>query len=129
MPKPPYDSIGSYNLRFWDFVNGGWVKLTLPPDGTLRTHHRGGPTEEGYQWETESWWFDRADGLVHSMLTTNGRDCDGRYDSVQHVTCRVDFLTVNNCVGPDGARLPMKCPAWTEFASAQRDYAAEAAGY
>lgn len=115
------------NLRFWDFVNGGWVKLTLYPGKRLQ-HTRGGPCDEGYQWTTETWWRDD-DGLVHCRYQTDGRDCDGRYSSEQEVTCDPKFLDLNDATDADGNRLGFGTPAWATFHSSQRDHAAEVAGY
>ena len=63
------------NRRFWIYINGDYVKLTLHQDQTLRWWG-GGPADEGYHYEHEQWeWTE--DG-VERYYVSDGRDCDGR---------------------------------------------------
>ena len=111
-------------VRFWEYVNGGWVKLTLAPGQTLR-HASGGPTDEGYH--VDRVVYQRAlDGSVTCWWATEARDCDGRLDQGGAATL--------DRIEPAEAEPDMERPAgyraiWASGASWQRDHAAEAMGY
>ena len=42
------------NARFWQWINGGPVKITLRPGQTI-THYVGGSTDEGYERTWHKW--------------------------------------------------------------------------
>lgn len=62
------------NARFWTIINGSPVKITLQPHETLR-HTRGGPTEEGYSYSGNEWYWDER--VVHVLNWSKARGCDG----------------------------------------------------
>lgn len=110
------------NARFWEYINGDWVKITLHPGQELE-HCVGEKHEEGVTWEANR-WEHTGDTVIHEC-TRWGRDCDGRWET------RLDFETsleeldirqreLNGEVGPVG---------WDVKDSSQRDYTAESAGY
>ena len=128
------------NARFWESVNGGWVKLTLRPDEYLYTRE-GGAHDEGYSVTNTEYHYDGK--TVTRESHTDSRDCDGRTSHTTLVECRVRKLATRApyvdsyfvataraphdetyCPHP-GAMLP----AWERVSSRQRDYAAEAMGY
>lgn len=108
------------NVRFWDWVNGGWVKITLAPDATL-SRRTGGPDREGWWYTAETWAYDRADGTVTYTSFTESRDYDGRIDSYTEFVVPTDELNYR-------ADRPAH-PNWRRTEFHQRDYTAEAAGY
>ena len=126
--KPP-------NARFWVYVNGGYVKITLRPGDELE-HYAWEPTDEGF----ESMWYtwSYTGHFVHRAWANNSRDCDGRYHREGIDRChlqklywhRVSFSRyfdgdIHQVLQPDYPPLPL----WQDVQYAQRDYAAEAAGY
>lgn len=116
------------NARFWEYVNGDVVKITLKPGQTLhwRQAHQ---TDEGWSSEEHTWSYV-ADPLVPHVLNeyvNDGRDCDGRLTRFTDSECLLDLLQAGNesyAIDP-----PVRYPAWQKVGSSQRDYAAEAAGY
>lgn len=106
--------------RFWDWVNGGWVKITLRA-GQVLSRTYGGPTDEGYSRTWERWEFDGAE--VEYECCTEGRDCDGRHESGCTVVAWVSELAIRI----EGHALPI--PNWRKESAHQRDHTAEAAGY
>lgn len=108
------------NFRFWAWVNGGWVKLSLLPREAL-SHREGGPCEEGYDvtWTT---WEHEGTGVFRSTFR-DARDCDGRitreYD---------DFADAGSLAAVRADDGTMR-PDWHELECQSRDYAAEAMGY
>lgn len=115
------------NARFWEWVNGGWVKLTIRPDQGLQryTFQR---TDEGWSAEWEAWEHDGAG--VHARYMTEGVDCDGRSEYHADSYCPLGQLAAVESyhdwdeVGPRHA-----VPAWERGVVGQRDYTAEVAGY
>lgn len=109
------------NARFWTWINGDWVKLTLMPDSSL-THYVGHRTDEGYHSETVTWEHD-GDGVVMSC-STDGCDCDGRLSSESEFFCPLDRLQTE-----DREEEGILAPEWHKKTVWQRDYEAEKAGY
>lgn len=107
------------NARFWAYINGAPVKLTLAPHQTLR-HVSGGLTEEGYSWECIYWHFDGAS--IHRGVTVQACDCDGRIDRHHDSQCALADLAACEYEG-------IAYAAWSDGEESQRDYSAEAAGY
>lgn len=111
------------NARFWAWVNGDWVKITLHPDTAL-THTEGGPNEEGFSYETTTWTHNGH--VVTRQWCEESRDCDGRLDRSGEEYCPLSMLADSECVcDEDGPRHP----SWQHVDASQRDYAAEAMGY
>lgn len=125
------------NARFWAYVNGSAVKLTLRPGQTLRWY-RGWTHEEGWSSELLEWEYDADDAEVVRQVVTDGRDCDGRLTRVQTDYCPVGQLTGGNYPSVTGLGLSameiaawneVVWPNWQEASRCQRDEFAEAAGY
>lgn len=132
------------NARFWALVNCCPVKITLKPDQKLE-RYQGGPTEEGYHREWESWEYDGE--AVTSTIETDGHDCDGRLSTHSEWSCPVDRMmggdhpfrpVYTRFKRPDGTWFgcdewqedtTIRWPDWTEGRRRQRDYSAEAMGY
>ena len=106
-------------IRFWTYANGV-VRITLQAGQTLR-HWSGGPTDEGYNSESNVWSFDGY--VVTNEWSTDGRDCDGRQTQHGVSQCRVRDVAAGN--EDFGVRYPL----WQQVSSGQRDYAAEAMNY
>lgn len=112
------------NVRWWDWVNGGYVKLTLRPGQTLR-HHQSWDTDEGWASESNEWHYCDESGKVFNNNCTDGRDCDGRLTRSCSSFFAVGLERCGNAADEDGIRYPM----WERLRASQRDYAAEAMGY
>lgn len=116
-------------VRFWEHVNGGFVKLTLYPGQTLR-HSQGGSHDEGWWSRANTWTFDGKEVVNDSL--DDGTDCDGRLSRRYVGACPVEKLYARIQEPPyapvvDGKVVGL--PDWQEVRSGQRDYTAEAAGY
>ena len=110
--------------RWWEYINGDWVKLSLRPEHVLEweRHHR---HEEGYTLEMCRW---EAEGTkVIRTWYEEGRDCDGRLDRECVTWCPYSQLKSNRPTKD----IPKEIlrPNWQIMSKSQRDYAAEAAGY
>ncbi len=106
------------NARFWEWINGDWVKLTLEPGQTLEWG-AGSGDEEGWHAHGSQWSL--CAGLVLVAAWTDGADCDGRFSTETKYTCDVEYLRYR----ADAPKVPM----WENVECSQRDYAAEAMGY
>ena len=110
------------NARFWEYINGDYVKLTLRPGQSL-SWSTGYRTEEG--WHSEgAQWTHTGDG-VSCQSGTDGVDCDGRLSTHCDSFVPLDKLRER----PDAEGLGILFPQWEKIDGGQRDYAAEAAGY
>jgi hypothetical protein len=65
------------NARFWAYVNGGPVKLTLRPGQRISCSH-GAPTDEGWHRDSYSWEYPSDERAVYRNWCQDGADCDGR---------------------------------------------------
>lgn len=97
----------SFNVYF---VND-YVEVTLI-EGQSKELDHSEPTEEGYSYNHESFYF-RPDGVIERDISTGGRDCDGEHG---HYSSYV--LNIND-----------EEPDWTEESSSQYDQYAEMDGY
>lgn len=116
------------NARFWEYVNDGWVKLTLRPEQTLR-HVQGGRDEEGWSVRAEAWEYDGTS--VVGVYSSDGTDCDGRLQTEESYLAWVCELKARPPVdeGPGLVAIPVPRPEWRRCQCRQRDFTAEAAGY
>lgn len=106
--------------RFWTWVNGGWVKLSLRYDRDLRVCY-GGQTDEGHS-ACETTWTHTGDGVLEEWADW-GRDCDGAYEAGGKRFCPLGELAGDQTeAGPP-------FPLWRKGDRWQRDHTAEAAGY
>ena len=128
------------NVRFWEHVNGGPVRLTLRP-GQRLNHCQGAPTEEGHAWQAETWEYDPDAGIVTVEYDSGGRDCDGRHGRHVDYHCQVADL-VSGYEPAAGTRfdeyhtrlerphwLGVRWPKWQKGTASQYDEFAELAGY
>ena len=146
------------NARFWVWINGGYVKITLQPGKSLE-HHKRWTHDEGWSSETVRWSHEPYG--IYRRTWTDGRDCDGRLSTYDVDRARLSQLDAQNqnqiiCVtcgnqatnwfdhkGQYGWSLTCsqrhhqgiteienpRTPLWEDLASSQRDYAAEAMNY
>ena len=112
------------NARFWEFVNGDAVKLTLKPGQTLE-HYQGGRTDEGWQSTATTWSLDADGRMLRREITSDGADCDGR------LTSGCDSIAPADPAGfvPMYYTPQLRRPDWRDAGGWQRDQYAEAAGY
>jgi len=108
------------NARFWTYINGGPVKLTLHP-GQRLTWGKWERTDEG--WSSEAYTWTHEEQWVSLQWCDDGVDCDGRMRRGGKSFVPLTSLHAGNTM--DG----ITYPAWREKDSWQRDYQAEAAGY
>jgi len=113
------------NARFWEWLNGNPVKITLKPGQSLRWG-QWRRTEEGYHQESLRWFYP--DWLptpcIGLEMATDGRDCDGRLSTYTELTCDLEELMANH-----NRHSGLDMPNWHRVSARQRDYQAEAAGY
>lgn len=110
------------NARFWTYLNGSPVKLTMRPGQTVR-HFSKGPTDEGWSSEAHTWHFDGFK-VVHEGVE-DGRDCDGRLTQCWGSVCAITDLRAGHRDDENG----LCYPEWKHVSASQRDEFAEAAGY
>jgi hypothetical protein len=77
------------NARFWHYVNGGLVKITIKPGQEL-SHSTSEQHDEGYSFQAASWRYDGAH--VQRECTGGGKDCDGFISYSYDAICSVDKL-------------------------------------
>lgn len=136
------------NARFWEWINGGWVKITLRPGQSLswyrRIRHEEGWSSEGIVWEHEI-------DFVSRHATYDGRDCDGRLMQGFASECYIEDLQRYPAFVGDVTRPPtvvgigqyprtwipdcavldgnIRTAAWESSRQWMRDESAEAMGY
>ena len=108
------------NYKFWVYVNGSPVRLTLKPGQTVH-HSSGGPDSEG--WFRESVIYKHAGSGVYFESFVEGRDCDGYSSRWSDGFCPGEGLTSGAAM--DG----VVYPRWDDVTMECRDEYAEAAGY
>jgi len=109
------------NARFWVYINGAHVKLTLEPGQSL-THTGGGDCDEGYSWDMDTWTHSGTE-VVHDY-TTESRDCDGRYSRAG-----ASVAPIGSLAHRWNPYAKMWQPAWDQQTYSQRDHSAEESGY
>ena len=118
------------NARFWTFINGDPVKITLRP-GQLLSHWSGAKHDEGFRNRWESW--EHAGSEVITTTDERGSDCDGRYSRGSCHSCPIARLAECSADEPDYQQFHagelIRFPFWQMDEMNQREYAAEAAGY
>lgn len=111
---------GRPTIRFWQYINHGWVRIALRPGETF-LREIGGPTDEGWFSKSDSYHWD-GETLTHEWESC-GQDCDGRLDR-EGVDIAFDLRLNTETTYP-----ALWVPDWIEKTSQQRDYSAEAMGY
>jgi hypothetical protein len=113
------------NARFWEYVNGDWVKMTLR-FGQELSWSKFQYVEEGWDFQGCEW--EHTGGAVLYRSTHNALDCDGRFDRECEFACQLSELQAREHFDSD-----LKCsvllPIWVEVDYFQRDHSAEAVGY
>ena len=111
------------NVRFWEYINGAYVRITLQPGQSL-SWYQGGPTDEGWSSQAEKWSLSDDGAFITRESVSDGCDCDGRLTRGYDVVASADRSTFVECYEFDGMR-----PDWQDVEGWQRDAYAEAAGY
>ena len=114
------------HVRFWEYVNDGWVRLSLNAAKPL-TWQYGGPHDEGYSITEMRWSIDAYcdPPVLVRNCDTYGRDCDG-----PHQNHSVQVLPICSAIEFDPEQdeyQPWKRLGYPH--SYQVDAFAEAAGY
>lgn len=104
------------NARFWEYVNGSDVKITLRP-GESKHWHRGGRTEEGWESQTIIWEDSEDDGCVYCTIIEEGKDCDGGYRHTNVFVCPIADLRPEPWAKPKWLRFKPE-RVWDEYAQA-----------
>jgi hypothetical protein len=110
------------NARFWAYINGSQVKITLKPGQSLQWG-KAYQTDEGWSSEDETWTYHE-DGEIQRSYGTDGYDCDGRLSRWFDGWTTLDELAAGFEFEPG-----RHYPEWHGNCASQRDYQAEAAGY
>jgi hypothetical protein len=124
------------NVRFWNYWNGSYSRLTLKPGDTL-TLDRCESTDEGHEYETEEYEYDAHEGIIICTMASGGIDCDGpimhHAEFVWHpggdITPALDMDENGELHIVRWNGQPCMRPCWTKQSAWQRDAYAEAAGY
>src|SRR5262245_25773554 len=117
------------NARFWDWINGDWVKITLKPGQLIRSrsYRR---NEEGWDLLEQAWCLC-SDGFVRNSWRFQSKDCNGRYDSGGGMQCHVMRLKQKDQyeIAPCASHRGILTPDWRGLKGShwQRDHSAEAA--
>lgn len=122
------------NARFWVYINGGPVKLTLRP-GQRLSWHRAWSHDEGWSSESHTWEYE--DHFVIEYIENDGTDCDGRLTQVSSWLCNVELLKSGHKPFCDEwltaeereFYVDVVYPQWERVSASQRDEFAEAMGY
>jgi hypothetical protein len=113
--------------RFWDWVGGSMVRISLQ-DGEVRRWSKGGTTDEG--WSSEILEWRREGSVVYFESVIDGRDCDGRLCETSKYQCSLDNLATREVkgegLGLDGDYL---LPTWERVGGEVYDEYARMAGY
>lgn len=117
-------------VRFWEYVNGGMVRLKLKPDHQY-IWGRAEKADEGYWYENHTWeWIsDNQSVIRHSV--SGGRDCDGPLEQGGKGWVPLEGLSDGN-ENYDGDTFNgnvIRFPSWESGSSWRKDPVAEAAGY
>lgn len=121
------------NARFWVY-SGGPVKITLRP-GQRLSHYRGGPADEGWFSESNSWHYPDDEDAVYREWCFDGRDCDGRHSTSGEDRCELSALHAGAEIDGQFYDHPehwigLNWPAWDEHKPGLvYDEFAQAAGY
>lgn len=124
----------STNARFWEYINGSLVKLTLRPGQRLH-HSHSETTDEGWSAESKYWEYDADWSTVSFVSVSDGRDCDGYLSRTTEGQCWVvDLNSRPAFIGqnPDYEDLyhdTIKLPNWEYDSARIHDESAIAAGY
>lgn len=115
------------NARFWDRINGDWVKITLKPGESIE-HHTYEKHDEGYEVTHDIYSFDGF--VLNHQYGRSGRDCDGKYSSTNEREARLLDMCSIPAVDANGEQVPgvFRCD-WKDTSEESRDYTAEAMGY
>lgn len=119
------------NARFWVYLNGDWVKLTLRP-GQFIEHREISTDEEGYSAEDDHVWRYAPGNcrglqpLVRYERHLRSRDCDGSYSGYEESACELHRLQTHHVPDEDYPPLPKWEPVGKPL---YRDFTAERAGY
>lgn len=120
----------SRRIRFWTFVNGSPVKLTLAMGQTIE-HHVSERTDEGFYARSQSWTWEEAHEIRHRILDIS-RDCDGKTEHSTETAAYLADLDASATQDDDFSKENPEIagfPIWREIETDYRDYAAERAGY
>jgi hypothetical protein len=113
------------NARFWMYINGSPVKITLEP-GQQIEWYQAHPDEEGFSYRSELLYFNGA--IVQRDSMSGGRDCDGRIDRCKRSECVIQNL--KSCLPYYGEEdESMLFPEWAEVGCSVYDENAQKAGY
>lgn len=117
------------NARFWEWVNDGWVKITLKPDQKLQ-HGTFSYTDEGWSSTLTEWYHDL--DTVERSDFSDGVDCDGRISRSNESSCPIEYLKARDMSQVDGMEkenASIFAPEWEHGRGAVYDREAEKAGY
>lgn len=114
--------------RWWQWINNGWVRLSLVDGQTLRWSESHA-TDEGWSEECQEW--SREGELIYRRGHCAGRDCDGLLVQSFNCVTTVEQLRANEPHEDSIHELPpgAMLPEWTKLNASVFDENAVAAGY
>ena len=115
------------SVFFFVWWDGGYKCVILSKEEPKCQLERGGPDEEGYYYESETFTLTQdsnGNWIVDVDRYTDGRDCDGRLETSDNYWCHVGEL------GNKRSRCGcFPVPNWQDGGGSQRDHYAEAMNY
>jgi len=105
-------------VRFWVWIHGSWVRLTLEP-GQCLEHHYQQTTDEGWVALSHSWIYDGE--LLRVVVCCDGRDCDGRLTTYRSLYADPESIGQRPSWHP--------APRWIEESMTVEDETAQAMNY
>jgi len=111
--------------KFWEYVNGGLVRITLAEDKPI-SWHESHSTDEGWSAESVTWSLNGE--TVTREWINDGVDCDGRITNYGRDECHIDDLNAREFQDYVTQRIDF-IPAWRDVQHSQRDQFAELSNY
>ena len=100
------------NARFWTFIHGSYVKLTLTPGQELE-HWSSSAHEEG--WSSEETTWRHSGDVVERYWRSAGSDCDGRTSRTGADECAVGKMRTGFDAKEAGyTDMDVRMPVWGE---------------
>lgn len=122
------------NARFWTTVHGSPVKFTLTQQRPSVETREGGPTDEGYSYESAR--YELRQGVmapeVYWRRQTTSCDCDGPLGTDSERRCPLSLLADWVVADPYKIHVggvELRFPAWQELSASRSDQFAAASGY
>lgn len=111
-------------IHFNHFIDGNLFKVRLDKHIPQKTYSFSHPDEEGYSFESVTFYWDEYEKKVYQETCSGGRDCDGEIRTTSKRTCPVENLYERQ-MGSSSIFLP----EWEMVDEEVYDQYAQLAGY